>query len=172
MPSLDKSKLNYIHLFFDGVVHTPVAGALLRRQNNKERNLNQSQALWFWKKCKVSSVLQNWDWYGYGLLAEVSYLSREDTFTTVVIVGSIVRITQVHVSTVVMMTCHRLWVSGEVTGADVEFIRAVSAPLSFVPRPPSLLWKALGVDLSRPSGYRLIESRDWEVLHDSKYMSV
>lgn len=54
------------------------------------------------------------------------------------------------------------------TGADVEFIKALSTALSFV---PSLLCKTSGVDLSRPSGYRLITSRDWEVLRDSKYKS-
>ncbi len=53
------------------------------------------------------------------------------------------------------------------TGADVELIRVLSTALSFVPGPPSLLCKTLGVDLSRPSGYRLIKSRDWEVLQVS-----
>lgn len=49
---------------------------------------------------------------------------------------------------------------------DVEFIKAPCTALSFVPGPRSLLCKTPGVDLSRPLGYRLIKSRDWEVLWD------
>lgn len=57
------------------------------------------------------------------------------------------------------------------TGADVEIISALSSALSFVPGPPLLLCETPGVDLSRPSGHRLIQSRDWEVLQDFKYKS-
>lgn len=45
-------------------------------------------------------------------------------------------------------------------------MRMWSLSESFVPG-PSFLYKTLGVDLSRPSGYRLIKSRDWEVLQVS-----
>lgn len=85
--------------------------------------------------------------------------------TTAAFVWSIVKIGQVHVSSVALMTCYiQGWVSGVggVTGADVYLIRVIQyLPLDpfFVPRPPTLLCKTLGVDLSRPSGCRLIQSR-------------
>ncbi|KAI9527783.1 hypothetical protein NQZ68_027873 [Dissostichus eleginoides] len=55
----------------------------------------------------------------------------------------------------------------QATGVDVELIRDRSNAAPFVPRPPSPLCKTPGVDLSRPRGYRLIQSRDWVVLQDS-----
>lgn len=82
-------------------------------------------------------------------------------------VQSIVTLTKTDVSTVAMMNSNKDGLVGwGVTGGDIEFIRVLSPALPFSPFP---LCQASGLDLSRPSGYELITSRDREELRRSEY---